>query len=152
MLRALNRMVKNRQNFNELLNVKFLECKDGHTVSTFKVENKHINDFGSLHGGMSATLIDIISSWTLLTSKHHMAGVTVSLNVDYLKGVAVGEEVEIHSKVSRCGRQLAFLNVEILNEKKDIAVKGSHIKFVGKDNYEQLKQYVESLKEMKDDE
>ena len=34
-----------------------------------KVEQEHTNAFGSLHGGFSATLVDMISTYALIVDK-----------------------------------------------------------------------------------
>jgi acyl-coenzyme A thioesterase 13 len=61
-----------------------------------------------------------------------MTGVTVQLNVQYMKAVAVGEEILIKCTTDKVGKRLAFLSVDITNHKTgDLIVKGTHTKYVG---------------------
>lgn len=50
-----------------LLQVKIIAAADGKCDAELKVEKEHTNILGTLHGGMAATLVDIISSYALLT-------------------------------------------------------------------------------------
>lgn len=53
--------------------------KDGRCLAEMKVEEEHTNPMGGLHGGLSATLVDTVSSYALLTHKH---GAVASVSVD----------------------------------------------------------------------
>lgn len=59
--------------------LKITTAEDGRCVAELKVEEEHTNPMGGLHGGLSATLIDDVSSWGLFTHKN--AGVP-SVSVD----------------------------------------------------------------------
>ena len=39
------------------------------------------NRIGTLHGGVTCTLVDAVSTWALLGSEEPVAGVSVDLNV-----------------------------------------------------------------------
>ena len=85
----------------------------------------------------SSFLVDSITTCALMT--HNMdnikAGVSVDLHVSFIKGARENDEIIVEAKTIRCGRTLAFLECELRNKKDNsILVKGSHTKFVGKDN------------------
>lgn len=42
-------------------------ANNGKCSAEMKIENDHANSFGTLHGGLTATLVDVISSYALLT-------------------------------------------------------------------------------------
>lgn len=85
-----------------------------------------------MHGGFSAHLVDSFTTLALLTvGEEPRPGVSVDMNLTYLKPAAVGEEIFIEAKTLRAGKTLAFLECEIRNKDQALLVKGSHTKFVG---------------------
>ena len=102
--------------------------------STFHViEEEHTNRGGGLHGGLSALLVDCISTIALVHPEEPLKlGVSVNMDLTYMKGAKVGDDVLIDAKLLRKGRNLAFLEVELKNKNtNDVLVKGSHTKFIG---------------------
>lgn len=55
------------------------------------------NRYGTLHGGCIATLVDVVSTAALVTVSEK-AGVSLSMNIDYISPQPGGEEVEITAK------------------------------------------------------
>ena len=103
-----------------------------------KVEKEHLNRGGGLHGGLSSTLVDTITTCALMTHNDDkaessiQAGVSVNLNVTFIKGAKENDEIVIDARTIKCGRTLAFLECEIRNKKcNSILVRGTHTKFVG---------------------
>ena len=54
---------------------------DGHCRAEMVVAPEHHNKMGTLHGGLTATLVDAISSIALGTRTAGVMGVTVDLHV-----------------------------------------------------------------------
>ena len=55
------------------------------------------NRMGFLHGGMSATLVDVCTTLAMMTQENARPGVTTDLNVSYLSAVpAVGRDGVCH--------------------------------------------------------
>ncbi|VEN60186.1 unnamed protein product [Callosobruchus maculatus] len=106
--------------------------KDGHCVAELKVAEEHSNPMGGLHGGCSATLVDNVSSFALLShEKGGAASVSVDMHMTYLKGAVVGDTIEIDARTTRVGKTLAFLEVDIRNKDTgDLLVKGTHTKYL----------------------
>lgn len=102
-----------------------------------KVEKEHLNRGGGLHGGLSSTLVDTITTCALMTHNDDKddvikAGVSVDLHITFLKGAKENDEIIIDAKTIKCGKTLAFLECEIRNKKcNSVLVRGSHTKFVG---------------------
>ncbi|EDW78830.1 uncharacterized protein Dwil_GK12658 [Drosophila willistoni] len=103
---------------------------DGICTAEFKVGPEHLNRGGGLHGGYTATLVDMITTYALMSKPCH-PGVSVDISVSYLKGAREGDDVVIEANTIRAGRTLAFIDC-ILKHKKDNSViaKGSHTKYV----------------------
>uniref|UniRef100_A0A1B6ETZ1 Thioesterase domain-containing protein n=1 Tax=Cuerna arida TaxID=1464854 RepID=A0A1B6ETZ1_9HEMI len=125
-----------RNQFGRVLDkVRIISASDGRCRAELKVSEEHSNSQGTLHGGLSATIVDCVSTLALVTHKRHAVGVSVDLHVTYLKGAAIGEDILIEANTLRAGKNLAFLEVYI--KKKDdgsIVAKGSHTKFVGNES------------------
>ncbi|KAG5876355.1 hypothetical protein JTB14_009040 [Gonioctena quinquepunctata] len=97
-----------------------------------KVDEEHLNVFGTLHGGFSAFLVDTISSWAVLSHKNcEHPNVSVDLNLTFLKGAKKDEDIVIEANTLKVGKTLAFLEVFIKNKKSgELLVKGSHTTFI----------------------
>ena len=53
----------------------------GRVKAQFKVEEGHLNTYGTLHGGCTSYLTDIISTMALMTTGNGNPGVSVDLSV-----------------------------------------------------------------------
>ncbi|XP_044763304.1 acyl-coenzyme A thioesterase 13-like [Coccinella septempunctata] len=115
-----------------LKNLDIVSLDNGKCVAEMKIKEEHTNPIGTLHGGLTATLVDVVSSYGLSSlEKGNVAHVSVNLNVRYLKGGKLGKTVVIESETVRCGKTLAFLEV-ILKDKEtgNILAKGEHTKYL----------------------
>lgn len=110
--------------------VKILGDGDGVCRAEFTVAEEHINKGGTLHGGYTATLVDMVTTYALMSKPCH-PGVSVEINVNYLKGARIGDEVLVEANLVKAGKNLAFIDC-VLKNKRDNAViaKGSHTKYV----------------------
>uniref|UniRef100_A0A915I8D3 Acyl-coenzyme A thioesterase 13 n=1 Tax=Romanomermis culicivorax TaxID=13658 RepID=A0A915I8D3_ROMCU len=110
------------------------ECKItgggvGHCVCELTVEEQHANPMRTLHGGLTASLIDIASTAALMTTERAQAGVSVDLNVTYMRPAKVGDTVIFDAKVLKVGKSLAFTEVDITNKKDgELVAVGRHTK------------------------
>ena len=88
--------------------------------------------YGTLHGGFSAHIVDNMSTLALATVQEEFRpGVSVDMNLTYLKPAKVGEEIIIEARALKAGKTMAFLECEIRNKDEALLVKGSHTKFIG---------------------
>ncbi|KRT81508.1 hypothetical protein AMK59_5515 [Oryctes borbonicus] len=112
--------------------VKILTAGNGSIKAELKVANEHVNILGGLHGGYTATLVDVISSLGLLSHEKGLKpSVSVNMNINYLSGAKEGDTVEIFANTLKVGKSLAFLQVELKNKATGVLLaKGSHTKFL----------------------
>lgn len=54
---------------------------DGNCVAEFKVLPEYLNKIGGMHGGFTATLVDNITTYALLSKGTTNGGVSVDLHV-----------------------------------------------------------------------
>ncbi|KAF7988386.1 hypothetical protein HCN44_000959 [Aphidius gifuensis] len=116
-----------------LKNVKVLSAGDGNIKAEFTVAEEHTNSAGALHGGCTTTLIDSISSFALMTDKtNNLPGVSVDLNISFLKKAVPGDVLTIDAQTIKAGRTLAFLKIEMAKKNDgSIIARGQHTKFIG---------------------
>jgi uncharacterized protein (TIGR00369 family) len=83
------------------------------------------NPFGSVHGGIIATVIDESCGAALMPLIDAPSAPTVSLNVEYLYAVEIGHTYHVHSDIVRKGRAMAIADARILNEEGQLLVRGT---------------------------
>ena len=107
----------------------------GHVTARLPLSANHMNSGGSLHGAVSAAIVDwmggmAISTWDL----RDKSGVSVDIHVTYQSGAKLGEEVEIEGVVERVGGSLAFTRISIFRVEEGgrgrVVASGTHTKFV----------------------
>ena len=90
-----------------------IDTESGVAECEFVVDNRHQNSYGTLHGGAISSLVDIVGTMALLAKDHTRGGVSVDLNVTYLKAAKAGETVKVRGSVLRLGKSLGFTQVDI---------------------------------------
>ncbi|WP_300545777.1 PaaI family thioesterase [Maricaulis sp.] len=95
----------------------FFKQEDGLALCAFRVERKHVNGMGSVHGGCLMSFAD----FALFGIAHeHLApsgyGVTVAFTSEFLRGASVGDYIEARGEVLRAGRSLIFVRGVITAE------------------------------------
>lgn len=81
-----------------------------HLQLGFRVGPQHVNPMNACHGGMLATLADILLSsaayYQTAMARHFLP--TISLQVDYLAGAKLGDWVQGEADILRTTRNLIF--------------------------------------------
>jgi acyl-coenzyme A thioesterase 13 len=86
----------------------------GEAEAELIVDSRHENSYGTLHGGAITTLVDIVGTMALLAKDHKRGGVSVDLNVNFLKAAKTGEKVVVRGRVLKLGKTLGFTQVDVL--------------------------------------
>ncbi|XP_022801413.1 acyl-coenzyme A thioesterase 13-like [Stylophora pistillata] len=111
--------------------IELLSMSKGKASFKMKVEESHQNPMGNLHGGMTATLIDMLTTIVITTLPPHKVAASVDLSISYLRPAPVGEDVIINTEVIKMGRTLAFTAAELLNKDGKLVAKARHTQFIG---------------------
>ena len=82
--------------------------ENGRVQAAFRVEKKHLNGSGNVHGGCFMTFADYCL-FALATSVLQGPGVTVSFACEFLDAAREGELVECEGEITRAGGSLIFL-------------------------------------------
>lgn len=134
---AVRTMIANRMSlpgFESLVfqQLKLLSAADGMCRCELNVQSKMLNVSGKLHGGVTASLVDAVSTYALTTTGEGRPGSSIDLNVSYLRPVNEGESIIITAQTLRCGRQVAVCSVEVTNKSSgQLLAHGKHTKYVG---------------------
>ena len=103
----------------------FLSAQDGTADMSWTPTPDMANPFGSVHGGIIATVIDEATGAALMPSIETPSAPTVSLNVEYLHPVSIGGTYKVLSEIVRIGRAVAIVDARILNEEDKVLVRGT---------------------------
>uniref|UniRef100_A0A5F8HB85 Acyl-coenzyme A thioesterase 13 n=2 Tax=Monodelphis domestica TaxID=13616 RepID=A0A5F8HB85_MONDO len=115
-LKILQVLLKSRGFDGVLQKVTLLSASPGKVVCEMKVEEEHTNLLGTLHGGLTATLVDVISTVAFLNTERGAPGVSVDMNITYLSSAKLGEEILIAAHVLKQGKTLGFATVDLTNK------------------------------------
>ena len=105
--------------FNEIDAGPFLDhvgpvlASPGGDVLALRVGPRHLNQGGSAHGGLLASLVDSAMGRAVRAESGTDAVATVSLTTDFLGPVKEGELIEARTKVERTGGNLAFVDCSL---------------------------------------
>lgn len=129
----LTQILRTTKSFDKILSkLKVISVENGKCTAELKVEEEHCNAMGGLHGGFSATIVDSVSTYALATHKFGaLPHVSVNINIEYLKGAKIGDEIQIIADTIKVGKTLAFLAVQIKEKNSgSLLVKGTHTKYL----------------------
>ena len=95
--------------FSDLVGPFYQRIVDGRLHRGFRVEARHTNRLGVVHGGMLLTFADTLLGATLGHALGGAPAVTVKLSTDLITAVRRGAWIEGSGEVSRAGRSLVFV-------------------------------------------
>lgn len=103
--------------------------EDGRVRCAFRVEKKHLNGAGNVHGGCFMSFADY-SLFALASHELQSPGVTVSFSCDFLDAAREGELIECEGEVTRAGGSLIFIRGELKSAERRLFTFSGTIKRV----------------------
>lgn len=91
----------------------------------YTVRPEMANPAGILHGGMASTILDDIMGLTVYSLERDSFFATVTLNVDFLGNVRVGEKVIATAEVVKSGRSVVFMQSSLHDTQGKLLVKST---------------------------
>ncbi|KAK4548997.1 hypothetical protein LTR36_008770 [Oleoguttula mirabilis] len=115
--------------------VQITGASKGQFVARLPLSQNHMNSSGSLHGAVSAAIVDWAGGMAISTfDLRDKSGVSVDIHVTYQSGAKVGDEVEIEGIAERVGGSLGFTKVTLYKvedgKRGKIITTGTHTKYV----------------------
>lgn len=95
-----------------------LKVEEGSLAFQYTVRPEMANPFGTLHGGVTAAIIDDAMGATLIAYGEDVFHVTVNLSVDYFAAARVGDVIIAETSVQKRGRQIVNIHCDVRNEDK----------------------------------
>ncbi|XP_059579503.1 acyl-coenzyme A thioesterase 13-like [Alligator mississippiensis] len=113
-----------------LLQIKVLSATPGKIVCEMKVEQDFISEHGVMHGGLTATLIDVVSTAALMNSEKGVLGLSTDMNITYISAAKLGELL-ITAQILKQGKNMAFTSVDLTNKATGkLIAQGRHTKLM----------------------
>ena len=104
--------------------------EEGRVVMSIKLEDRHMNPGGVLHGGVLTTLMDEATAHAIVTVRGlkvmaEAPHATVEMNVSFLSGARPGDELQCEARALRVGSSVAFTEAEVRRRgRDDLVAKG----------------------------
>jgi uncharacterized protein (TIGR00369 family) len=110
----------------ELLSMKLQDIGIGYSVLGIDLDQKHLQPFGMVHGGVFASIIDAAAFWSLYFAiEDQNAGLTtVDLKLNFLAPAASGKLIARGRQI-KMGNTLGYAEAEVTNEKGNILSHGT---------------------------
>lgn len=86
---------------------------DGTATCELFVSDTLTNNYGTLHGGAIATLVDVVGTIALLGRDPTRAGVTIEMNQTFMSAARPGDKAVILGSVLKYGGRLGFTQVDL---------------------------------------
>uniref|UniRef100_A0A914EG60 Acyl-coenzyme A thioesterase 13 n=1 Tax=Acrobeloides nanus TaxID=290746 RepID=A0A914EG60_9BILA len=96
-------------------------------VVEMTVDREHVNNKGTLHGGQTAALVDIVTARAVAVAHKNVPMASTDLSVSYFLPVRLGEVLVIEGTVLKAGKTMAFTEIEFRRKSDNALIaKGKH--------------------------
>ncbi|WP_297280992.1 PaaI family thioesterase [uncultured Anaerococcus sp.] len=111
--------------FSDFLNIEFLEFDDDHAKARMPLKKELANNIHSLHGGITASIIDSVSGY--LASSRKIMTPTNNMSIYYFNPIIVeeGKFVYAEAKVMKRGKKIIVVDCEIYDDDYTLAAKAT---------------------------
>lgn len=90
-------------------------------ILALRIDRKHCNARGLLHGGVIAALADNAMGMSCILQMENVSALTVNIAVDFLHVGKIGHWLEVRARPDKLGRTLSFANAQIFADDDLIA-------------------------------
>lgn len=119
-----------QSSFVDMIGAQMEEMREGYVRLALKLEERHTNPNGVMHGGVATTLMDEAAGAVIMTVRGMDAMLaaphaTVDMNVSFLAGPRAGDEIIVEGRALKVGRSVAFGEAEVTRRGRgDLVAKG----------------------------
>jgi len=113
-----------RSAFVEEIGAEVEEWIEGYVRMGLRVDERHMNAHGVMHGGVATTIMDELTG-ALIASIRGMEVMfaaphsTVDMSVSFIGGVSIGDDLIFEGRATRVGRSVAFAEAEVRKRGED---------------------------------
>ncbi len=109
----------------QLMSMKLIEFDIGRSLLEIDLQNKHLQPFGVVHGGVFSTIIDAAVFWAVFAGLDETVGLTsVDLKLNYLAPVTCGKLIA-RGRSIKLGRKLGLGEAEVTDSDGKIVAHGA---------------------------
>lgn len=119
----LIRFREEKNHFTRELGIHTLELKEGYAKAELRLEKKHMNFLGSVHGGCLFTMADTVAG--AASSSYGNYSTTVNASINYLAPAIQVERLVAEARVIKHGKRIGVYEVEIRDEKGKLLAQGN---------------------------
>ncbi|KAH8596390.1 acyl-coenzyme A thioesterase-like protein 13 [Bisporella sp. PMI_857] len=99
--------------FLGLSSATIVSATKGTVIANILLEKNHVNSRGTIHGSVSATIVDWSGGLVIATHGLEKTGASIDIHVTYIGGAQVGDTIEVEAKANKVGRSIAFTTIRI---------------------------------------
>ena len=115
----------NRCPYFTLLSMSIRDIGIGYSLLDIEVQNKHLQPFEAVHGGVFASIIDAAAFWAVFPEVDENLGMTtVDLKVNYLAPAQSGKLIARGRRIKH-GKTLSLGEAEVINQENTILAHGT---------------------------
>jgi len=96
-----------------LSDVEIVSATKGTVTSRLTLGKNHVNSRGTIHGAVSAALVDWSGGLAISSHGFEKSGASIDIHVTYIGTAQVGETLEIEAIANKVGRSVAFTTIRI---------------------------------------
>ncbi|MBM4340606.1 MAG: PaaI family thioesterase [Deltaproteobacteria bacterium] len=117
--------VVNQSPYFSLLSMQIEDLKWGTSLLVVKLEEKHLQPFGYVHGGVMASVVDAATFWATFPQVENGLGLTtVEIKVNYLAPVQKGK-LRAEGRCIKMGKTLALGEAFVRDEEGKLIAHGT---------------------------
>jgi acyl-coenzyme A thioesterase 13 len=96
-----------------LSDAEIVSATKGTATARLTLAKNHVNSRGSIHGAVTATIVDWSGGLAISTHGLEKTGASVDIHVTFIGTAQVGESIEIEATANKVGRNMAFTTIRI---------------------------------------
>jgi len=117
-----------------LSDVEIVSATRGTFVAHLVLKKNHVNSRGTLHGAVSAALVDWSGGLAIATHGLEKTGASIDIHVTYVSTAQAGDTIEIEAVANKVGRSIGFTTCKISKlvdgEPGPVVATASHTKYL----------------------
>jgi uncharacterized protein (TIGR00369 family) len=118
-------IIVNRSPYFSLLSMEIKDLQWGICLMEVQLEEKHLQPFGNVHGGVMASVIDAVAFWAVFPQVEKGKGLTtVEIKINYLAPAQKGKLL-VEGRCIKIGRSLALGEGQVKDEKGILVAHGT---------------------------
>lgn len=107
--------------FLALIGPVYSKPNDAGITIGFRIEERHCNRRGTVHGGMLTSVADVTLGYSAGSGQVDVQLTTIALNIEYLGPAQVGRWIECAGSVTKFGRSIAHARCVVTSDAREVA-------------------------------